>query len=301
MKSSTSPGSRGLTGGPPPILDRAGDLLANYDVLFCDVWGVVHNGIKAFKDACAALEKFRERGGTVILVSNAPVPKARVQAMLESRFVPAAAWDDIVSSGDIALTHVAERGFKSLYCIGPKDRDQALFGALKARSVPLIDAEAIICTGLTDDRHETPDDYRALLAQAHALTLPFVCANPDLVVDVGGTLLYCAGAIADLYAQIGGTVYWAGKPHLSAYETAHHKAESLRNAKVPREKCLVIGDAVRTDLKGAENYGCEALFVASGIHRHETMDGVKLSSTKLAKLFTPGTPPALAAMVMLRW
>jgi HAD superfamily hydrolase (TIGR01459 family) len=288
-------------GSPPPILDRAGDLLSNYDLLFCDVWGVVHNGMTAFKDACAALEKFRKNGGTVILVSNAPVPKHRVQAMLESRHVPQSAWDDIVSSGDIALAHVAERGFKKLYCIGPQDRDQALFKALNVRSVPLADAEAIICTGLTDDRVESPDDYRALLREAHALKLPFVCANPDLVVDVGGTMLYCAGAIADIYQSMGGQVYWAGKPHLSAYETAHAKAEALRDANVPRAKCLVIGDAVRTDLKGAENYGCDAIFVASGIHRHETMDGAKLSGAKLAKLFTPGTPSAIAAMVELKW
>ncbi len=288
-------------GGAPPILDRAGDFLLNYDVLFCDVWGVVHNGMTAFKDACAALEKFRKNGGTVILVSNAPVPKHRVQAMLESRHVPQSAWDDIVSSGDIALAHVAERGFKKLYCIGPQDRDQALFKALNARSVPLGEAEAIICTGLTDDRNETPDDYRPMLSEAHALKLPFVCANPDLVVDVGGTMLYCAGAIADIYQSMGGAVYWAGKPHLSAYETAHTKAEALRDANVARDKCLVIGDAVRTDLMGAANYGCDAIFVASGIHRHETMDGATLSPAKLAKLFIPGTPSAIAAMVELRW
>lgn len=286
---------------PPPILDRAGSLLSGYDVIFCDVWGVVHNGVIAFDEACAALTRFRTGGGTVILVSNAPVPKHRVANMLESRQVPQSAWDDIVSSGDIALTYVAERGFKQLYCIGPQDRDQALFKALTARSVHLAEAEAIICTGLNDDRRERPDDYLPMLKNALTHNIPFVCANPDLVVDVGGTLLYCAGAIADLYAHLGGHVYWAGKPHLSAYETAHHKAELLRGANVAREKCLVIGDAVRTDLKGAENYSCDALFVASGIHRHETMDGTKLSAAKLEKLFTPGTPSALGAMVELKW
>lgn len=285
----------------PPILNAAGHILAEHDVLFCDVWGVVHNGITAFADACAALGRFRAGGGTVVLLTNAPVPKTRVAAMLESRHVPDDAWDDIVSSGDIALDHVAARGFKRLYCIGPLDRDQALFGALKARSVPLDEAEAIICTGLTDDRRETPQDYVPLLERAHAAKLPFVCANPDLLVDVGGTLLYCAGAIADLYAHMGGHVYWAGKPHLSAYETAHRKAEALRDDNVDKNKILVIGDAVRTDLKGAENYGCRALFVASGIHRHETMDEDTLSAAKLQGLFTPGTPPAIAAMTELRW
>ena len=287
--------------GAPPILDHAGALMSRYDVLFCDVWGVVHNGITAFAGACAALTRFRDEGGTVILVSNAPVPKERVANMLASRHVPRGAWDDIVSSGDIALTHVAKRGFNQLYCIGPQDRDQALFKALKATSVPLDQAQAIICTGLNDDRNETPENYRPTLAAAHRLNLPFVCANPDLIVDVGGTILYCAGAVADIYQQMGGAVFWAGKPHLSAYETAHHKAEALRDTNVPRHKTLVIGDAIRTDLKGAENFGCDALFVASGIHRHETMDGDVLSAAKLAALFPAGTPTALGAMVELRW
>lgn len=267
----------------------------------CDVWGVVHNGLSAFKDACGALTRYRAEGGTVILVSNAPVPRHRVAAMLDMRRVPENAWDDIVSSGDIALKHVAERGFKKLFCIGPQDRDAALFRELKAEAAPLEDAEAIICTGLNDDRSEKPDDYAPLLKRAAALKLPFVCANPDFVVDVGGTLLFCAGAIADLYAHMGGRVYWAGKPYAVAYETAHGRAEALRDSNVERGKCLVIGDAVRTDLKGAENFGCDALFIASGIHRHETMDGLALSDDKLATLFAPGSPPAIAAMTELRW
>lgn len=285
----------------PPILSHAGPLLERYDVIFCDVWGVVHNGVTAYEGACRALETFRSGGGTVILVSNAPVPKRRVADMLESRHVPQAAWDDIVSSGDIALAHVQKRGFTRLYCIGPQDRDQALFGALKARSVSLQESEAIICTGLTDDRHEKPDDYRGLLEEALTLRLPFVCANPDLVVDVGGTLLYCAGAIADLYAHMGGAVYWAGKPHLNSYETAHHRAEALRDENVPRGKILIIGDSLRTDMKGAETFGSDALFIASGIHRHETMDGISLSAKGLTDLFVPGSPPAIAAMAELRW
>lgn len=291
-----------MTKSAPPVLDHAGPLLERYDVIFCDVWGVVHNGVTAFLGACAALKMFRERGGTVILVSNAPVPKARVEVMLEKCRVPPDCYDDIVSSGDIALAHVSERRFERLFCIGPRDRDQALFKALNARSVALDEADAIICTGLNNDQHENPDDYLPMLSQAHEKSLPFVCANPDFVVDVGGTLYYCAGAIADLYQHLGGEVYWAGKPHLSAYKTAQRKADHLRNTLTERGKCLVIGDAVRTDLKGAENFGCDAVFVASGIHRHETMDGERLSVAKLKTLFSPpGTPTALGAMIELRW
>jgi len=285
----------------PIIRERAGDLIARYDVLFCDVWGVLHNGVVAYPKACEALNTFRANGGAVILVSNAPVPKHRVADMLRVRKVPDEAWDDIVSSGDLALAHVAARGYKRLYCIGPLDRDAALFTALQARSVPLGEAEAIICTGLNDDRNELPEDYRPLLDEALAANLPFVCANPDFVVDVGGTLYYCAGAIADLYARMGGTIFWAGKPYLNAYETAHARAEALRGANVTKPKILVIGDAIRTDLKGAQTYGCDALFIAGGIHRHETMKDGILSASKLEALFTPGTPPAIAAMPELAW
>ncbi len=298
MQPSPPPSSQ----APAPIIrERAGDLLAGYDVLFCDVWGVIHNGVVAYAEACDALTTFRASGGTVILVSNAPVPKHRVADMLQIRRVPRNAWDDIVSSGDLALTHVKARGYSSLYCIGPRDRDAALFTALKARATPLNAAEAILCSGLNDDRNEVPEDYKPLLKDALAADLHFVCANPDFVVDVGGTLYYCAGAIADLYEHMGGTVFWAGKPYLSAYETAHSRAETLRGANVEKSKILVIGDAIRTDLKGARMYGCDALFIAGGIHRHETMDGDALSAEKLAALFAADGSPAIGAMAQLAW
>ena len=286
---------------PPPILPRAGELLARYDVLYCDVWGVLHDGHRAFTEACDALVRFRGGGGTVILVSNAPVPKERVAAMLDLRAVPHEAYDDIVSSGEIALKHIAEKGYTRLFAIGPSDRDAATFARLPARPVALDDAQAIVCTGLNDDRTETADDYRALLERAKALKLPLVCANPDLVVDVGGRQFICAGAIADLYERMDGEVFWAGKPHANAYDGAQAAAEAIRGSAVQRARVLAIGDSLRTDLKGAEAAGIDAIFVASGIHRDETMGSDALSPEKLSLLFAPPAPPALAVMVKLVW
>src|SRR5487761_2082368 len=191
----------------PEVLTRAGDLLSRYDVLFCDVWGVVHDGLKAYEPACEALTRFRSGGGTVILVSNAPVPEAQVARMLDSRKVPRETFDAIVSSGDIALEHVASQRYGALHCIGPKDRDSALFAKLTARQSGLKDADAILCSGLFDDKTETAESSRGLLNEAGARALPFVCANPDLVVDVGGRRYPCAGAIADLYQAMGGPVF----------------------------------------------------------------------------------------------
>jgi HAD superfamily hydrolase (TIGR01459 family) len=287
---------------PPPILTAAGDILARYDVVFCDVWGVVHDGVTAFPDAGAALARFRAGGGTVVLVSNAPVPQDRVAAMLDSRGVPREAWDAIVSSGDIALAHVAEAGYGGLYCIGPEGRDSALFRAVAdRRAADLAGADAILCSGLVDDVAETAEHYRPLLDAALDRRLPFVCANPDLVVDVGGTLYACAGAIAAVYAEMGGAVYWAGKPHPAAYGTALRAAEGLRGETVARPRILAIGDALRTDLAAAEGLGVDALFIAAGIHRHETMVGEAVDPAKLAALFTATPAPALGAMAYLAW
>ena len=285
----------------PPILTRAGDLLARYDVIFCDVWGVVHDGLKAFPMACDALARFRAGGGTVILVSNAPVPQERVAAMLDARQVPRDTWDAIVSSGDIALDHVARANYAALHCIGPRDRDSALFARLTARQVELGDAEAILCSGLTDDINETAESYRPLLKAARARNLPFVCANPDFVVDVGGKLYLCAGAIADLYQHMGGPVFWAGKPHPSAYGTALDVAQRLRGGDVAKNRILAIGDAIRTDLEAAQGAGVGALFIAAGIHRHDAMSGTGIDPAKLAALFAANPLPALGAMPYLKW
>ena len=285
----------------PAIVANAGPLLVNYDVLFCDVWGVLHDGHRAFEEACDALMRFRDQGGTVVLVSNAPVPKERVARMLDLRAVPREAWDDIVASGEIALRHIAERGYSRVFAIGPLDRDAATFERLTAKQVPLDEAEAILCTGLNDDQSETAEDYRALLLDARARNLPFVCANPDLVVDVGGRQYVCAGAIADLYERLDGEVFWAGKPHANAYDAAQAAAEAKRGAAVARGRILAVGDSLRTDLKGAETAGIDAIFVASGIHRDETMGSGDLSAEKLAVLFAPPAPPAIAAMSKLAW
>jgi HAD superfamily hydrolase (TIGR01459 family) len=285
----------------PPILTNAGALIARYDVLFCDVWGVVHDGTVAFPSACDALARFRSSGGTVVLVSNAPVPQGQVARMLASRKVPRDAWDAIVSSGDIALAHCAEAGYGALHCIGPRDRDSALFAGLSARQTGLDDADAILCSGLVDDLNETAESYRPLLERAHARHLPFVCANPDLVVDVGGRLYWCAGAIGDLYQHMGGRVYWAGKPHASAYGTAHTVAERLRGKPVPKARILAIGDALRTDLEAAKRADLDAVFIAGGIHRHETMADGAIDPARLATLFAGGTVTATAAMAQLAW
>lgn len=286
----------------PPILESARDLLVAYDTIFSDVWGVVHDGLRANPGAMRALTSFRDAGGTVILVSNAPVPPGRVAEMLDARHVSRASWNGIVSSGGLALDHIRTRGFDAVACIGPRDRDEAFFSQLTARDVPLADADAIVCTGLEHDECETVADYHPVLEQARARNLPFVCANPDLVVDVGGRLYLCAGALAEAYEAMGGDVYWAGKPNPMAFEAAHRMAEDIRLQSIDRKRVLAIGDALRTDLKAAAGVPVDALFIASGIHRPDTMNGDAIDPAKLARLFAAAdAPPAIAAMAWLDW
>jgi HAD superfamily hydrolase (TIGR01459 family) len=285
----------------PTIVANAGPLLARYDTIFCDVWGVMHNGRAAYAEAGEALARFRDGGGTVILVSNAPVPAEGVVRVLDRTGVRREAWDAIVSSGDIALAHIAEKGYRQLHRIGPARRDSLLFKRLPGENASLDLADAIVCTGLVDDGNETVATYHPLIDAGVARKLPFVCANPDLVVDVGDKRYLCAGSIAAEYEERGGAVFWAGKPHRSAYASAFLKAAELRGARPDAARVLAIGDAVRTDLAAAQGAGVDALFIASGIH-NEILDAGEINAGRLAALFAPpGTPPAVAAMTQLRW
>lgn len=286
----------------PPILAHAGPLLDRYQAVFCDVWGVMHNGRTAYAESGDALARFRNQGGTVVLVSNAPVPADGVENVLQRTGVRRDSWDAIVSSGDITLAHIAEQGYRRLHRIGPAARDSRLFARLPGPDAPLEDAEAIVCTGLVDELNHTVETYRPLVEDGVARKLPFICANPDLIVDVGDKRYLCAGSLAAEYERRGGTVFWAGKPHPSAYRAALERVRELRGTEPDRARILAIGDAVRTDLAAAHGMGIDALFIASGIHKDEVLAAGEIDADQLAALFAPpGTPPAIAAMTQLRW
>jgi HAD superfamily hydrolase (TIGR01459 family) len=249
-----------------PLVEHFSPLARDYDVLLCDVWGVVHNGIAAFPDACDALARFRRAGGTAILVTNAPRPGASVVRILERLGVPHEAYDAIVSSGDVTRRIVESRLTESVYHIGP-ERDLPIFTGLNVKFAPLETADYVVCTGLFDDTKETPESYRDSLARLRERGLFMVCANPDVVVERGDTLVYCAGALADAYAAAGGEVLYCGKPHAPIYETALGTAASLRGGTPPPlPRVLAIGDSVRTDLAGATAFGLDCVFVTSRLH-----------------------------------
>lgn len=283
------------------LTDHFSTLAPAYDVVFSDVWGVVHNGSAAWPDACDALTRFRAAGGTVILLSNAPRPGDRLVAQLDALNVPHEAYDRVVTSGDITVAEIGKRAGVPVFHIGP-ERDHGLFGGLDAPRTELIDeAEYVVISGLFDDETETPDDYRPTLEKMLRRHMPMICANPDLVVERGDKLVYCAGAIADLYEKLGGPVMYAGKPHAPVYDLAHAVAEEMRHAKVDRKRIIAVGDSVRTDLTGASDAGIDCVFVTSGIHAEELGHRDFPELEKLASLFAVSGVHPRAVMQALKW
>jgi HAD superfamily hydrolase (TIGR01459 family) len=250
------------------LIEHFEPLARDHDILLCDVWGVLHNGISAFPAACDALSRFRARGGTVILITNAPRSGAAVARILDRLAVPQGAYDAITSSGDVTRGVVASRRGQSVFHLGPP-RDSSIFDGLDVTFADAGTADYVVCSGLFDDTTETPDSYRDTLAAMRTRSLLMVCANPDVVVERGDALVYCAGALADAYAGLGGEVLYCGKPYAPIYETALGTAARVRGAAPQRSRVLAIGDSVRTDLKGAAAFGLSCMFVTSGIHAAE--------------------------------
>src|SRR5579872_2840155 len=279
------------------FIERLRELVGGVDVLLSDIWGVIHNGLEAFPEACAALHSFRGQGGTVILITNAPRPADSVQRQLRKLHVADETYDAIVSSGDLTRHYVADHPGRKVFWIGP-ERDSSIHRGLDPVLSPLEDADYIICTGLFDDETESAENYRAILEQARARKLPMVCANPDIVVERGDRLIYCAGAIAELYRELGGEVIFYGKPHRPIYERAIELAAERRGQAVPLDRVLAIGDSVRTDLAGAQAFGVDCLFVTRGIHSDEFEGLDQLDPVSVKELF--GHPPK-ALMRDLRW
>jgi HAD superfamily hydrolase (TIGR01459 family) len=248
--------------------DHFSALASDYDVVLSDVWGVVHNGVAAFPEACDALTRFREGGGTVVLITNAPRPNGVVATQVAHFGAPRSIYDAIVSSGDVTRDEIGKRPGQSIFHVGPK-RDLAIFEGLDVTFAPVERADYVICSGLFNEETESPDDYRDLLGQMLSRRLFMVCGNPDVVVERGEQLLYCAGAIADLYARMGGEVLYAGKPYAPIYDLALKLAQGASGKYADRKRVLAIGDSVRTDFKGAASYGIDCLFVTAGIHSAE--------------------------------
>ncbi len=284
---------------PAPLIDGLAPLASGYDAVMSDVWGVIHNGVTATPAACEALMNFRSGGGTVALITNAPRPGAVVTKFLDRLNVPREAYDTIVSSGDVTRAVITTRPGGNVCHIGP-ERDLGIFDGLDLNFVPFDLADYVVCTGLADDETETAENYRGLLTRMRERGLFMLCGNPDLVVERGDRLFYCAGAIADLYRELGGEVLYAGKPHAPIYREALRQIAEKRGAEPSLSRVLAIGDSIRTDLTGAARMGIDSLFVTAGIHAEE-LGREEPDLAALNAMFDDAGVAPKAVMQRLKW
>lgn len=286
----------------PHALTGLSDITADYDILLCDVWGVIHNGRESWPGACDALSRFNAGGGHVVLISNSPRPAPGVVTQMDALGVPRDSWKAVVTSGDATRMELARRAPGPAWIIGP-DRDWPLYEGLGLEVAKGPDDAAFISvTGPIDDETETPEDYRARLAEGAARDLELICANPDRVVQRGDRLIYCGGSLADLYEALGGRVTMAGKPFGPIYDLALKEAEGLLGRPVNRARVLCIGDGVVTDVLGANRQALDCLFIAQGIHGQKARgaDG-RLDPALAADLLKAETTYARHAMLDLVW
>ena len=280
----------------PKQITGLSEIAGDYRALFCDVWGVLHNGLRAFPGTVDALRNYRlETGGSVVLVTNAPRPATDIADQLAAFGVPDDAYDSIVTSGDVTRAAVAARPGARIFHLGP-ERDLGFYEGLDITLTGAADAELVSCTGLFDDTAETPEDYRERLADFAGRGLPMVCANPDIVVERGEELVWCAGALARLYEELGGSVVLSGKPHPPIYEAAMAHA-GLSD----RRLALAVGDGLPTDVRGACNAGIDVLFITGGIHSEDFGPVLSPDPEKVrARLAAEGLT-ARAFMPVLAW
>ena len=286
-----------------PIIESIKELGSRYSAWLVDIWGVMHNGRRAFPAAVDAARAYRKQGGIVVLLSNSPRPGPSVQEQLRHLGVPDQAYDATVTSGDLTRHELGKHEGATVYHLGP-ERDRPIFHGLPVKLGPPEEAALIVCSGLFDDATETPDDYVERLRALAARRLPMICANPDHLVERGDRLVYCAGALAAIYEREGGSVIYAGKPYAPIYLLALETIAKIVGRDVPRSEVLAIGDGVNTDIAGAAALGISSVFVASGLHVPANSGGDAgtdaLDARHLAELFAQAGRP-LAAMPALVW
>jgi HAD superfamily hydrolase (TIGR01459 family) len=284
----------------PRILSGLSEIADAYDALICDVWGVVHDGHSPRRAAVDALHRFRKTRGPVVLLSNAPRPVSDIEKQFARLGVALDCYDAIITSGTAAREDIARRAQGNtplpILHIGP-ERDRGIFEGLAIGFVTKPDtAAAVVCTGLYDDDNESPADYRNLLEAIRKRQLTFLCANPDIVVQRGGRLVYCAGALAQTYEMIGGSCIYYGKPFAPVYEAA--LAALKRSARRDIAHPLAVGDGIVTDIAGANAMGIDAVFIADGIHGAEIPE---LARGPMKEFFDAHRVVARAAMRGLVW
>ena len=279
-----------------------GEVSDPYAAILCDVWGVVHNGREVFEEAVYALSRFRETGRPVVLLTNAPVPSEQVLSYMAQMGVDDNAFDACVSSGDVARDYLAQQAPTKAWLIGMDEsfsRDKALYEGLDITFGDVEEADLILCMGLDNKIGGEPSDYRDILRPAVDKKLEMLCANPDIQVRVGDQLIWCGGAIAAVYEELGGKVTYPGKPHTAIYDHARKRLADM-GVVCDAEEILCIGDNPDTDMVGALSHDMAALYIGSGIHQNSNCSEEEFRVSAIASLDEVGIAPDFA-LSALRW
>ncbi|HUF57076.1 MAG TPA: TIGR01459 family HAD-type hydrolase [Thermohalobaculum sp.] len=251
------------------ILSRIAEVSEQYEALIVDLWGCYHDGIRPYADAVEALRAYRRDGGVVVLLTNAPRPAAHVQQFLDQIGAPRDSHDAIMSSGQACQRAMASGDHgRAFHYLGP-DRDLHMLSDIGLEPVAVEEADALLCTGLADDKADPRIAYADAIRAWRERGLPMLCANPDIVVDRGDERLWCAGALARAYEEAGGQVVWFGKPHAPTYEQTFALIAEIAGREIARERMLAIGDGIHTDIAGALLQGLDAVFITGGLAAEE--------------------------------
>jgi HAD superfamily hydrolase (TIGR01459 family) len=276
------------------------EIAPNYDAILSDVWGVLHNGVAAHPSACEALVRYRQGGGRVTLITNAPRPSPQIVEMLDALDVPRDAYDDMVSSGDVTRSMLEDYRGRTVHYVGPPYENDSLFEGLGVALGPAEQADAVVITDLDSD-DDTPEMYRDRVGDWLGRNLPLIVANPDRVVEHGDRIIYCGGAVADLYEARGGRILMAGKPYRPIYERALGLAEKAAGRALDPSRVLAIGDSVRTDAIGAANFGIDLLFITGSIHAEELDAFGQPDPAAIRALVAPSGATLAGFMPRLAW
>lgn len=248
-------------------INKIDDIIDRYEAVICDIWGVLHNGVSIYHDAISALRRVRAKGKRVILLTNAPKRSDIIQARFKKMGVPDIFWDDTVTSGDTIAYYLSQNAQdKAIFHWGTSD-DMGIFADNTYNLTSLDKADMIVCTGLIDSLTEISVREAAMLTQAADRNLPFICANPDKSVKVGDSFQLCAGALADIYLNLGQMPEFFGKPYPIVYHYCLKILEKLSGQPVHQSDILAIGDGLYTDIKGAQNANIDCLMILNGLHQ----------------------------------
>ena len=280
------------------VIDGLAEIAGDYDLFIFDLWGVVHNGVSTYPGAADCMTHLRQRGARVVLLSNAPRPSESVATHLEELGVQTELYDWLLTSGEATANAIELRDPQpAFFHLGP-ERSRPTLEACSGREVSIEDAEIILCTGLFDDEIEQAEDYGELLRGAADRSLPMICANPDIVVMRGDKMIQCAGAVAAFYEELGGKVQRFGKPFPEIYDRLFAEMSDIS-----RNRAVMVGDGLATDVRGARWAGIDAIWIAGGIHAVElglTRNGQFDPRTAQKVAETAGEWPR-AVMPWLRW